>query len=297
MAGSGADGGPLVRAVPSAAWPTIAAAVEEAEDGTKIQVAAGHREALVSPLILDRALLIEGPTTPLQGGESSVELPLLSGEESIIVAAGAAQNRVMLRRLQLRIAGGAPAVVIVGGCTIEECEIESAGVGVEVTSRSGDAARILRTLVHGCQVGVSLAGGAAAAVLNGSHIQRCACGIALVGLSVDEGWTDALASVAGVAVSGNTEADLRIQGWSVRERASGVVREAPPGEEVSIQGWPTEHCSVVAPTDHGPVVLHVKAGSVNATLFEDEEEEVQHEETEDSSQGLDVSEQQQVDDG
>lgn len=265
-----------MRAVPSAAWPTIAAAVEDAEDGTKIEVAAGYHEVLQGPLILDRAILIEGP------GDRD---PLLIGEDSIIVAAGAARNRVILRRLRFRISGGAPAIVIVGGCTIEECEIESEGVGLEVAAHSGNAARILRTLVRGCEVGISLAGGASAAVIEGSHVQRCDCGIALTGLNVKEGWSDALSTFADVTMFENKTADLRIQGWSVQEKATGVVREAPPGEQVSVTGWPLEQSSVVAPTDRGPVVLHVEGGRVNATLWDDEEADEEPRSHSDSDRG------------
>lgn len=261
---------PAYRRVPSAEWPSVAAAVLEVEDGTRIEVAEGHRETLDGPLILDSAVLLEGERSA--GTAGGGPLPLLMGEDGIVVAAGPGKNRVILRRLRLRITGGAPALVIVGGGTIEECEIESKGAGMEVASHSGNAVRIVRTTVRDCEVGISLAGGAASAALDGCRVEGCGLGLALTGLELAEGWSDALVSCAGVVMVGNEGADLRIQGWSVQEKDTQRLRQAPPGEQVSVSGWPNEHCTVVAPTDHGPVVLHIKGGSVNTTLFEDEEE-------------------------
>jgi len=287
MLSGAAPGAPVVdepgttRRVPSVEWPTLAAAAFQAADGTRIELASGHREVLQEPLILEAALCIEGDK--LAGTDTGGALPVLTGEDGIIVAAGPAKNRVMLRRLRLRITGGGPALLVVGGCTVQECDIESTGVGVEVAARSGDAAGLLGTVVHDCQVGVSLAGGAAAALLEGSEMRDCQCGIALTGLDLEEGWSEALAACADVTMVRSTEADLRIQGWNVLERDTGRMRHAPPGEEVSVRGWPHEQCTVVAPTDHGPVVLHIKGGSLNTTLFEDEEaagvEDVEEQET------------------
>ncbi|CAE8624624.1 unnamed protein product [Polarella glacialis] len=251
--------------VPSPEHPTLAAAVEQAFDGTHIQVLSGYSECLAGPLILDRSIFLDGPA------DCSA---LITGEEGLIVAAGAALNTVVLRRLRIRVVGGCPALLLAGGCTVDRCEVETAGsgVGIEVAAHSGNAVQILRSVIRDCQVGVSLAGGAAAAVLDGSHVERCVCGVALTGLHVGEGWSEVLVSLAGASLALNSEADLRLRAWSVQEQASGLIRHAPPGEEVSVCGWPGEQCNVVAPTDRGPVVLHFNGGKVNATLFEDEDE-------------------------
>lgn len=259
--------GSLCRVVPSAEFATVAAAVQGAGDGTLIQVKPGHAETLAFPLILDHAVYIEGPA------DTSAKL---EGEEGLIVAAGGAANTVVLSRLHLRVVGGGPALLLAGGCSVERCEIDTCGngVGIEVAAHSGSAVQILRSVIRDCQVGISLAGGAAAAILEGTHIERCACGISLTGLDVEEGWSDALVSLSGASLALNSEADLRLRAWSIREKA-GELRQAPPGREISACGWPSEQCNVVAPTDRGPVVLHFDAGKVNATLWDGEDDEVE----------------------
>merc|ERR1712176_817962 len=72
-------------------------------------------------------------------------------------------------------------------------------------------------------------------------------------------------------LSENSESDLRLQAWSVTEKATKVVRQAPPGQEVSVRGWPGEKCSVVVPTDKGAVILLFDGARVNATLFDENE--------------------------
>lgn len=248
--------------VPSEAWPTLQAAVEQAGDGTRIKLQSGYKEELSRPLILDRAVFIEGA----RDGSSRIV-----GEESIIVAAGGATNTVLLRRLQIHITC-APALVIAGGCTIQCCEVRAAGVGIEVAAHAGRAVHVLRSVVRDCDVGISLAGAASGASLEGSRVERCARGVAVTGLDVEEGWSNVLGSLTGVTLSNNV-ADLFLRGWSVKEKASGLVRRAPPGEELSMRGWPKEDLHVVAPTDRGPVVLAFSQGRVNAALFDDEEEE------------------------
>mmetsp|Transcript_61579 Transcript_61579/g.115156 ORF Transcript_61579/g.115156 Transcript_61579/m.115156 type:complete len:305 (-) Transcript_61579:76-990(-) len=252
------------RVVPSAEFPTVASAVEGAENGTLIQVMSAHCEKLESPMILDRALYIEGPAD---------NTACLEGEEGLIVAAGGAVNTVVLSRLCLRVHGGGPALLLAGGCSVERCEVDTGGrgVGIEIAAHSGHAVQILRSVVRDCQVGISLAGGAAA-ILEGSHVERCICGVALTGLDVEEGWSNALASLSGASLTLNSEADLRLRAWSIREK-DGSVRQAPPGREISVCGWPSEQCNVVAPTDRGPVVMHFDAGKVNVTLWDAEDDD------------------------
>lgn len=261
--------------VPSSETPTLAAAIERCSDGTHIEMLSGHVEELQTPLIIDSAIFLEGPAD----GSS-----IIVGEEGIIVAAGPASNSVVLRRLRLRVTGGGPALLIAGGCTVDRCEISTAGagVGVEVTASSGAAVTLERCMVYDCEVGISLPGGAAAAHLEGTAVEGCACGVAVTGLDVREGWSEVLSSIAGATLVNNGDADLRLRAWSVLE-ASGVLRQAPPNVEVSVSGWPQELCNVVAPTDRGPVVLHFVRGQVNATLFEEEEGGEDEEEEEDVS--------------
>ncbi|CAJ1354617.1 unnamed protein product, partial [Effrenium voratum] len=250
------EGVPL-KVVPSQ-WPSIAAAVEAAEEGALIQVQPNYVEQLLQPLILDKNICLAGPA------DNSA---LIQGE-GLIVAGGKSLSSVVLSRLRFQITGG-PALLLAGGCSVERCEVECAGgVGVEVAAHS--EVRILRSVVRDCQVGISLAGGAASALLEGTHIERCACGLALTGLDVEEGWGDVLAPLSGASLTLN-EADLRLRAWSVREKG-GVMRHAPLGEEISLCGWPYEQCNVVVPTDRGPVVLHINGGKVNATLWDDEDE-------------------------
>eukprot|EP00927_Polykrikos_kofoidii_P072397 TRINITY_DN68518_c0_g1_i1.p1 TRINITY_DN68518_c0_g1~~TRINITY_DN68518_c0_g1_i1.p1 ORF type:complete len:300 (-),score=68.75 TRINITY_DN68518_c0_g1_i1:51-950(-) len=252
--------------VPSPEHPTLAEAVAQAVDGTHIELMAGYKEELHAPLIVDKAIFVEGP------GDCS---SLIVGQESVVVAAGSARDAVLFRRVRFRMTGeaGLVGLVIAGGCTLEDCEVEATAVGIEVAARTGNAARLVRSVVRYCEVGISLAGGAHAAVLTSSRVERCTCGIAVTGLDVNEGWNDALGSLTDVTLADNREADLRLRGWSIREKVDGVVRQAPPGKEVDVVGWPTEQFSVVVPTDAGPVVLHLNKGRVNAALFEKEDEE------------------------
>jgi len=247
--------------VPSDMWPTLAAAAAHAMDGTHIQISSGHTEELRGPLILDQAVCIEGPA------DCSARFV---GADGIIVAAGNRSNTVVVRRIRLYVTAG-PAMVVAGGCTVDTCEIRANGVGIEAASHTGHGVQVRRTVVRGCQVGISLAGGAVAAVLDNARIEHCQCGVLLTGLELEEGWNKVLVSLAGVAFV-ETDADLRVRAWSIREKASGVVRKALPDQEVTISGWPKEPCSNVAPTDGGAVVLTFKEGWVNATLFEAEDD-------------------------
>merc|ERR1712187_721323 len=111
--------------------------------------------------------------------------------------------------------------------------------------------------------------------ISASHVERCRYGIALTGFDVSEGWNDSFGSISDVTLVDNAEADLKLQAWSVKETATQIVRQAPPGQEVAVQGWPAEKCSVVVPTDRGAVILLFDASRINATLFEDEEDNAQ----------------------
>lgn len=262
---SPAEGAEPAWIVPSASWPTLAAAVACATDGTHIEVQSGYVETLSEPLILDRAVFIEGP---LDGTAR------LTGDESIVVAGDAVESTVVLRRLELQLSAS-PAILVAGGCTIEACTIEGPhppdNVGIEVTAGAGRAARILNSVVRGCQTGISLSGGAAT-VLAGTRVELCTDGVVITGLNVKEGWNEVFGRLENVTFEENSGANMSLRGWSVLEK-SGTLRLAPPGEEVAVRGWPLEACNVVAPTDRGPVVLHFTGGQVNATLFEDDEED------------------------
>ncbi|CAK9022951.1 unnamed protein product [Durusdinium trenchii] len=218
-----------------------------------------HREALLQPMIIDKAICIAGPA------DASA---LLEGE-GLIVAAGPSMSSVVLSRLRLRVAHGGCALLLAGGCSVERCEVDTAGMGIGIEVASHRDVRVLRCVVRDCEVGISVAG-AAAALLEGTHIERCKCGLSLTGLDVKEGWCDVLEPLATASLTLN-EVDLKLRGWSVQDQA-GAVRQAPAGEEISLSGWPLEQCNVVVPTDGGPVVLHINGGKVNATLWDDEAE-------------------------
>jgi hypothetical protein len=249
------------RVVPSAAWPSLVAALESAQDGTHIEVLPDYRETLTEPLILDRAILIDGPA------DCSARF---LGEEGIVIAGDARMNSVVLRRLEFHL-GAAPALLVAGGCTLLNCSVQGADVGIEVTARTGRAVQILNCLVRGCRTGISFSG-RAATELAGTRVEHCTDAVAITGLDVNEGWNEVFGTVEGVVFEKNEGANLTLRGWSICEK-SGVVRLAPPGEEIAVRGWPREACNVVAPTDQGPVVLHFTGGQVNATLFEDDYEE------------------------
>jgi len=251
-------------------YPTLVEALHHAEPGSTIEIASGHQEYLPDSLIIDKTVVIEGP----QGlGGFSASAPLLFGEESIIVATESSTDFVALKRLRFSCRGGLPTVVLASGCVMEECDIESSGVGVDVLARSGGNVRLISCRLHHCQVGISFKGSFAAATLEGTNVERCRCGLVLTGLEVTEGWnTDTLTPLVGVALVENEDADLMIHGWDVKEQAYGTIRRAPPGGEVSVRGWPRESCSTVAGTDLGPVVLHFNGPSINATLFEQDHE-------------------------
>merc|ERR1712216_603292 len=210
---------------------------------------------------MGRAIFIEGPS------DCSARL---TGDQGMIIAGDAVENTVVLRRLELHVSAG-PALLIAGGCTVDRCSIEGADVGIEVTARTGSAVRILQSVVRGCRTGISLSGGAATA-LAGTRVERCGDAVAVPGLNVNEGWNEVFRTLEDVVFEENSGANLALRGWSIREK-SGIDRLAPPGEELAVRDWPGEACNVVAPTDRGPVVLHVTGGQVNATLFEDDEEE------------------------
>eukprot|EP00913_Durusdinium_trenchii_P001284 g1183.t1 len=212
-----------------------------------------HREALLQPMIIDKAICIAGPA------DASA---LLEGE-GLIVAAGPSMSSVVLSRLRLRVAHGGCALLLAGGCSVERCEVDTAGMGIGIEVASHRDVRVLRCVVRDCEVGISVAG-AAAALLEGTHIERCKCGLSLTG------WCDVLEPLATASLTLN-EVDLKLRGWSVQDQA-GAVRQAPAGEEISLSGWPLEQCNVVVPTDGGPVVLHINGGKVNATLWDDEAE-------------------------
>ena len=63
-------------------------------------------------------------------------MSLMYAKESIIVSAGSTRNAVLLRRLRLRMIGaeGLVALVIVGGCTLEDCQVEATAVGIEIAA-------------------------------------------------------------------------------------------------------------------------------------------------------------------
>lgn len=246
--------------VPSPTWPTIAAAVACAMDGTKIEVQSGHSEVISEPLILDHAIFIEGPT------DCSARL---TGDQGMIIAGGSVENGVVLRRLELHVSA-TPALLVAGGCTVDGCSIEGAEVGIEVTEKAGSTVRILQSVVRGCQTGISLSGSATTA-LSGTRLERCGDAVAVTGLNVREGWNEVFRTLEDVVFWENSGANLALRGWSIREK-SGVDRLAPPGEELAVRDWPKEACSVVAPTDRGPVVLHFTGCRVNATLFEDDDD-------------------------
>lgn len=246
--------------VPSASYSTLADAVAGAADGTRIKVLAGHTEVLCQALIIDRAVFIEGP----EDGSCHIR-----GEEGIVVAAGPVRQSVLLRHISVT-STVAPALVIVGGCTIEACVIEASGIGIEIAAHAGSSVCIRQSLVHRCRVGISLSGGAAA-LLEDTRVQRCDCGVAITGLVIREGWNEVLGSLSGGDFESNADADLLLRAWSIRERDSDVVRYAPSGGsagEVAVRGWPREACSVVAQTDSNVVVLAFRGGEVNATLFD-----------------------------
>jgi hypothetical protein len=244
----------------------------DAEDGTVIQVGNGHTEALTAPLIIDRAVTIEGPAGP--GAPAR-----LAGEETIIIASGRAKDAVVLRHLSFEIIG-VPALVIAGGCTVERCTIEGAETGIEVAAHAGSAVKVQRCAVRKCRVGVSLAGGAEAE-LDGSHIELCTLGVSVTGLQIQEGWNPILGSLAKANFVSNTDADLTLRAWSILEKGTEVIRNAAPDGEVIVKGWPAEACNVVAPTESGAVVLLFKGGNVNATLFQDDEDGGDGEEADD----------------
>eukprot|EP00439_Symbiodinium_sp_Y106_P070212 s5111_g12.t1 len=236
----------------------------------------GHAETLAFPLILDHAVYIEGPA------DTSAKL---EGEEGLIVAAGGAANTVVLSRMHLRVVGGGPALLLAGGCSVERCEIDTcgSGVGIEVAAHSGSAVQILRSVIRNCQVGISLAGGAAAAILEGTHIERCACGISLTG---------GLERRAGLPFRGILGTELRgrpslaglehsREGWATptgptwtRDFGVSTPQLSPSFTDAM---HPPEAAApprrAQAPTDRGPVVLHFDAGKVNATLWDGEDDE------------------------
>lgn len=248
--------------VPSTAWPSLAAAVACATDGTHIEILSDYSEVIIEPLILDRSICIEGPR------DCSAKL---LGEESIVIAGEMVGNAVVLRRLHLKLKC-TPALLIAGGCMIENCRIEDSEIGMEVTARTGSSVRILNNIIRNCGTGISLSGGASAA-LAGTRVEDCADAVVITGLDVKEGWNEVFGTVEDIAFVNNSGANLTLRGWSIYEQ-SGAVRLAPPGEVITVRGWPLESCNVIAPTDHGPVVLHFTGSKVNTTLFEDEYEGV-----------------------
>lgn len=250
------------RVVPSDAWPSLALAAADAPDGTSIQVRAGHTETLSAPLIIDHNICIEGPA------EGSARL---FGEESIIVAAGKELDAVFLRNLKLQMQG-VPALVLAGACTVEQCTIEGAVVGVEVAAHAGSVVRIQHSFVHDCRIGISLAGGSEA-LLEGSRIERCRQGVAVTGLMIDEGWNQTLGSLAGATFLRNEEADLVLRAWGIQGRRGRAELRAADDSEVAVLGWPAEACSVVAPLESGGAVLHFNGGNVNATVFDEDGDE------------------------
>merc|ERR1719215_1312840 len=247
--------------VPSDSWPTLAAAVADAEDSTQIHIQQGHSEVLRSPLIIDKAVHIEGP----EGGHCSIE-----SEESVIVAPGK-NGVVVLKRLELKVFG-APALILAGGCHLEHCSIDGASTGVEVAAHAGSTVRIQASVVQNCKIGVSLSGGADCA-MDGSQIQQCVIGCSVTGMLIKEGWNEKLGSMAKAKFTDNVDADLMLRGWSIQEKGGEGVRFSAPDGEVVVKGWPSEACNVVAPTESGAVVLLFNGGQVNATLFEESDEE------------------------
>lgn len=248
--------------VPSDAWPSLAAAVADAEEGTQIHIQQGHSETLLAPLIIDKALHIEGP----EGGRTTIR-----SEESVMISPGKA-GVVVLKRLELKIVG-VPALIIAGGCHLEHCCIDGADVGVEVAAHAGSSVRIQGSVVQKCRLGVSLSG-SADADMDGSQIQQCSVGCWVTGLRMEEGWNSQLAAVAKAKFKDNSDSDLTLRGWSVHEKGGEGVRFSAPDGEVVVKGWPADIVNVVAPTEHGAAILLFNGGQVNATLFEEEEEEV-----------------------
>merc|ERR1719329_1740768 len=108
--------------------------------------------------------------------------------------------------------------------------------------------------------------------MDGSQIQQCSVGCWVTGLRMEEGWHSQLGAVAKATFKDNTDSDLTLRGWSVHEKGGEGVRFSAPDGEVVVKGWPGDVCNVVAPTEHGAVVLLFNGGQVNATLFEEEEE-------------------------
>jgi len=240
--------------VPSPEWGSLAEAVEAAPEGTHIVVLAGHVELLTTPLVIDRTLYIEGP-------DAREGVARFIGEDGIVIAAMHGDQSVVLRRLSLNITH-APAIVIAGGCSVERCRIEAAGVGIEVAAHIGSIVNITRSLVRGCRVGLSLAGGTVS--LEHSRIEYCSCGLSVTGLEMSESSTDILSSLAGAEFCNNGDADLLLRGWSVRD-ASGVS-EAQPGTEVVVNSWPREPCKILTKTESRPAILYFKDGTVSATF-------------------------------
>lgn len=221
--------------VPSLRFPTVAAAVEAASPGTLIRVEQGHTETLLQPMIIDKAICICGPA------DNSAQLD----GEGLIVAAGPNVDSVVLSRLRLRSTHGGAALLLAGGCSIERCEVDTGGqgVGVEVTASTSRLVRLLRCVVRDCEVGVSVAG-ATAALLEGTHIERCRCAVSLTGLDVQEGWCDVLQSLATASLALN-EVDLKLRGWSVLEKA-GAIRRAPATEVAGPLRTATWWCQRIA---------------------------------------------------
>lgn len=261
---------PTERWVPSDSWPTIASAVENALDGTFIQVRSSHVERLSAPLIIDCNVCIEGPA---QGAA------YILGDENIIVAAGKGADAVFLRRLRVRVAG-VPSLLLAGGCTLDRCIVESSDVGIEVAAHAGSVVRIRNCLIQNCSTGISLAGGTEV-MLDGTVIENCLWGVSVTGLTIGEGWNQTLGSLSSATFKQSREANLILRAWGIRDRHGRADHTAAGRGEAVVHGWPGEACSIVTPLESGGAVLHFSGGNVNATLFEEEDAE----ETEEDSPG------------
>ncbi len=126
-----------------------------------------------------------------------------------------------------------------------------------VVSEGAEAPYLAQNMIHGCDVGLFLAGGLGAAVLDRNQVEKNSHGVVIVGLVAPEGESEALATLGHTSCVDNVAADLKLMSWSVRQAASDVVHCVRQDAEVLIKRFAKIHNDFVQ-TESGGIVLRTE---------------------------------------
>lgn len=250
--------------VPCQEYPCLSAAVRNSAPGAVIQLAADYTEHLIEPLILDRPITIKGP--PLGSA-----LATLVVEEGIIVVGLPSScpdhphtrcrckfndDIIELHGLILK-STSVPALTLKGACIVEQCNISSPEIGIQVVPHPGGKHTLIRECtIHGCDVGLCFSGDPAeCSRLEGNRIEDNFCGISIVGMVLHEGASERLAPFVHNTYASNHICDLQLAALEIQEKTSGVVRQSTKGFEVRLKKWPGANCGAMLATNCGAVML------------------------------------------